>query len=417
MLGSMLIGLDGAVYAAEHLTLEDFWRAAHVTIFDACRDLLAQKTAIDFITLSARLKTRGCLDDVGGPAYVASLTDGVPRGTNIEHYCRVLRHLRLRRDCLTLGEKLRFEALSGALEGVELLGQAETWLVEIERRMGASALIPQSMAVPAAMVELERRIANPGALTGIETGFREINEYTGGWQAGDFIIVAARPSMGKTAWMLNAAVAAARLGMVVAIFSLEMTIRALEFRLWSSVSGVRLFKILHGNLTDLDQQRIGAAAAELGDMGLFMDDAATLTVTQIRTKCRQLKVSHGLDLVMVDYLQLVSGGGKYGSRQEEVADISRRLKGIGKDLDIPVIAFSQLSRASVDRKDKRPQLNDLRESGSLEQDADLVAFIHREDHAQAGATEWIIAKARNGPTGVLELYFDRDIVRFRDAAP
>lgn len=412
----MLSSRDAAIYASEHLTADDFFRDAHQTIFDACQTLAERRTGIDFVTLNAHLRIIGVLDEVGGPAYVAGLTDGVPRSTNIAHYVTVVRDHRVRRECLTLSDKIASAVAQGELTGAEMVSTVDGWLVDLDRGRGGEEMQAQATAVTDALASLDWRMAHRGELTGVTTGFTVINEWTQGWQRGDFIIVAARPSMGKTAWMLNGAVAAARAGKHVAIFSLEMTVAQLEYRLFAAMSGVSLGDILRGQMTEYQQQKISDTAAELCTLPIYIDDTAGITAPQIRAKCRRLQIEHGLDQIMVDYLQLCGGstGRNDSTRQEEVADISRRLKATGKDLQVPMVALSQLSRQRSEDKAQTPRLSDLRESGALEQDADVVAFIHRTDHKKDGAATFILEKQRNGQPATLELYFDGNIVRFSD---
>lgn len=412
----MLLSREAAIYAADHLTADDFFRAAHQTIFDACQTLTERRVALDYVTVDAHLKTIGVLDEVGGPAYVAGLTDGVPRSTNVAHYVEVVRDHRVRRECLGLADKIASAVAQGELTGGALVETVDGWLLDLDRGPGGDAMVGQGPAVANALAALDWRMAHRGELTGITTGFVGIDEWTQGWQAGDFVILAARPSVGKSALMLNMAVAAARTGKGVAIFSLEMTVEQVEFRLFSAMSGVPMENILHGALTEFQQQQVGAAAAELCALPIYLDDTAGISAPQIRAKCRRVQIEHGLDLIMVDYLQLCGGSTGRGdsTRQEEVADISRRLKATGKDLGVPMVALSQLSRPKDD-SGKPPRLTDLRESGALEQDADVVAFIHRHDHKVDGAATFILEKQRNGQPATVELFFDGSIVRFSSA--
>lgn len=419
VLGAMLIDRDAAQYAVEHLQPDDFYRAAHATIFEACRVMVERRIEIDLVTLFNHLKTTHALDEVGGASYIASITDGMMRHANIAHYIQALRDVRLRRDCMTLGDKLVAAAEGGAASGQELLTQAEQWLVDLDRARGGAEMQAQSTTVLTTMQDLERRIQYRGGISGVTSGFADVDEYTSGWQPGDLIIIAARPNVGKTALALNMILAAARAKKHVAMFSLEMSIEQLDYRFLSTMSGVMLFKILKGFVTDNDQQRIGYAASELHELPIYKDDTAIITVPQVRSKARQIQTKYGLDLIVVDYLQLLRGssGNKNASRQEEVSGISRDLKAVGKDLHVPVIALSQLSRAPEDRKDSTPRLSDLRESGAIEQDADIVMFIHRPDYKVSGIAHLIAEKTRNIPQFSVELAFNRDIVEFTTAKP
>jgi len=383
-------------------------------IFEACRSLIEQRQAVDFVTVLAHLKVLGIEEACGGAAYIAKLPDGVPRSTNISSYCEVLRDLRLRRECLEVADRMTAAVADGETPGSELLAHSEQWLIEVERARGGGAIQTPAQSSQKFLVDLERRMKSVNGLTGVETGFPQLNEFTGGWQPKHLILLAARPSMGKSALAVNTAVAAAKAGHPVLYFSLEMSSEELDARIISALSGVMLYQMQRGYLTEAQQQRIGVAAVERANLPLYIDDTPAISAPQMRAKARQLQASVGLRLLLVDYLQLATGGGWYENRQLEVADISRRLLATAKDLTVPVIALSQLSRAPEGRKDGKPKLADLRESGALEQDANEVLFLHREDHKAAGSTALLIEKQRNGPTGELELEFVRETVQFRE---
>lgn len=408
----MILSPDSALYAIEHLQPDDFFRAEHTTIFDACQSLMQRRVGVDFVTLYAHLKTIGVDDVVGGPAYIASLTDGMWRNANITSYCDTLRDLRLRRECLSVADRMTAALALGETSGSDLLSQSEQWLIEIEKARGSGAIQSPTELAGKFMADLDRRLASKHGMTGVTTGFAALNEFTGGWQNKHLILIAARPSVGKSALAGNVAFAAAASGVPVLYFSLEMSSEELDGRIVSALSGVMLYKMQRGYLTDSDQQRIAPAVQRRALLPLYIDDTAGISVPQMRAKARQLQTTLGLGLIVVDYLQLALGGGYYENRQLEVADISRQLLRLAKDLNVPVIALSQLSRKPEARKDSKPTLSDLRESGALEADANEVILLHRDDHKAPGPTAVLIEKQRNGPTGELELHFVRETVQF-----
>lgn len=421
VLGAILVNNTTLVEVSELLQPRHFYRDAHVAIYTAMLALGAAKQAIDYVTVNDALARAGQLDKVGGPAYVAGLGDGVPRAVNAPFYARIVHEKAALRDIIHTANRALDEAYADeqAPEAIARAAELSLHLATSERQAGE--LVSQRQAVPRLLADLERRISSKGALSGISSGFAVIDEYTNGWQRGDLILIAARPSMGKTAIALNMALAAARAGHKVAFFSLEMTQLQLEYRLLSSLSGVMLFKVLHGWLGPADYTRLTDAMAELEWLTLAIDDTSGLTAPEIRSKCRRMQLQEGLDLVFVDYLQLIQSptrGKRDTTRAEDVADVSRQLKALGKELAVPVVALSQLRRLDESGGPgglKRPKLSDLRESGALEQDSDVVGMIHRASHKESGPAEFLIEKQRNGPTGDLELYFDKEVVTFGPA--
>lgn len=418
VLGSMLVSETSAVYALEQLDDEDFYRHSHRLLFSLMRKLVDAKMHLDEVTLFEAVRTANASTEVGGPIYIAELANGVPHGTNVTHYAAIVRDLRVRRDVYYLTHKIQNAVMMGELNGPDLLTAIDGWLLELQKTGVQGELVTQEVSVQELYIDIERRIQNKGALTGIDTGLLTLNEMTSGWQAGDLILIAARPGIGKTSVALGMAIAAARSGTKVAVFSLEMSRQQVEYRLLSALSEVMLFKILNGHLKgDYDFKRVSRALEELHGLSIAVDDTATMTVAELRGKCRRERSQRGLGLVVVDYLQLLSGSTARGrgSRTEEVTDISRRLKLLAKEMNVPVIALSQLSRASEGRDDKRPRLSDLRESGSLEQDADIVVLLHRLDHKASGDAEVIVEKQRNGPVGPFVVHFEKDIAKFSNA--
>lgn len=418
VLGAVLLHNEAYLEAAKHLRPDDFFRDAHRRIFASMGRLLEQPGgAVDLITIKDDLGKRGDLDVVGGPAYIAALVDGMPRSTNITHYAAIVRDRSLLRALIATGNHLVTCAYVGEEAGVDLLHQADRAIVDLQHGAANGRMRSTASSNAELREALEYRHAHKGELTGVETGFASINELTSGWQAGDMIVIASRPSIGKTALVMNCAVAAARTGKRVAVFSLEMRRQQLEFRLLASMSGVPLSVLLGGWVEREDQwAALSQAIIDLNQLSINIDDAASRTVQDIRAECRRLRADGGLDLVIVDYIQLMHGtvDRRGATRNEEIADISRKLKILADELTTPVIVLSQLNRAGEARSDPRPKLSDLRESGALEQDADLVCFLHRRHHRESGTTNFIVEKQRNGPTGTLNLTITRETTRFTD---
>lgn len=426
ILGAILLHNDAYEKIAKTLEAADFYRDAHRRIFDAIERLLERPGGgVDLVTLKESLGSVGDLDEVGGPAYISALIDGVPRSTNVEHYARIVREKATLRRLIVALNRVTSQAYAAEEPAAAIVTAADRVLVEIQKDALGGAM--QSLAksnVPYAEA-LDYRIAHKGELTGIPTGFQKIDEMTMGWQRGHHIIVAARPSIGKSAFILNSARAAARAWRrgsdternKVAIFSMEMERIELEDRLLSNITGIPS-TLLRGGYVFGDEQMaaIVAGLEEMRTLGIYIDDTTGRTVEQIRAECRRLKAEGGLDEVIIDYIQLMPGSleRRGANRTEELTDISRRFKNMAGELGVPIIILSQLSRASESRPDPRPKLSDLRECGALEQDANLACFLHRRNHKEGGITQFIIEKARNGPTGVVNLDFDRDTTTFKD---
>lgn len=403
----------------EALPLRDrqFYRAAHVTIFESIRFLIEErKVQVDLVTLKEELKRRKKLDEVGGPVYIASLVNGVPRSTNVRYYAGIVREKALCRDLIETSNTLLTKAYQGEEDASALLREADRSILAIASTGVNGGMVWLRDRVSAVFGRIEYRVAHQGELTGIDTGYASINEETLGWQRGDFIIIAARPSIGKTAFILNSILAAARSGKRVAVFSLEMTREQLEDRLVAIITGVNAQRLRSGYLGVLDYPRISDSLVQLGELPIAIDDTTRLTMPAIRLACRRLRAEVGLDLAVVDYIQLVPGSldRRGATRNDEVTDIATQAKELAKELGIPLIMLSQLTRANEKRPDSRPKLSDLRESGSLEQVADVVAFLHRRHHRESGTTQFILEKQRNGATGTVNLTFDRDTQTFTD---
>jgi replicative DNA helicase len=413
VLGSVLIHNSVVDHAAEVLTGAMFYRDAHRRIWKSMTALADARQGIDPITLTTELARTGDLKDVGGPAYLASLVDGLPHSANVPYYAGIVREKFLLRQLIHAGSQLVAHAYDGARTSTEILIEADRALLDAQFHGEAGGLVEMKERASELFDDLEALVANKGQLLGLDTGFPSINDQTQGWQSGDLIIIAARPSIGKTAFVVNSAIVPARQGKHVAIFSLEMRRRQLERRMLSFLSGVPLSKIQTGYLTDSDYKGLATALGILAELPLYINDRSGLTVSNIRLACRRQRHEHGLDLVVVDYVQLIRGSldRRAATRNEELGDISQRLKWLADELSVPVIVLSQLKRIGH----SRPSLDDLRDSGSLEQDADLVCFLHRKNHKESGITNFILEKQRNGPTGTVNLSLDRDIQLFTDA--
>lgn len=421
LLGSLMIDRHAMDKVADSLRPEDFYKHEHATIFEAMQDLFEKNTPIDIVSVKNYLKERGKLDSSGGDEYLVSMVNSVATAAHIPHYADVVRKKRILRSLIDTS--LMINEL-GYQEG----GDVEAMLDEAERRIfniGQSALKQKFVSVGEALGEAWDRIdalhKGDGALRGVPTGFADLDKLLSGLQPSDLIILAARPSLGKTTFALDIARnVAVEKGIPVGIFSLEMSTQQITDRLIASTAEVDLWKLRTGKLNTKsdDFLRVQEALDKLSKAPIFIDDAASNNIMEMRAMARRLKAEHGLGLIIVDYLQLMEGRGKTESRVQEVSEFSRSLKGLAKELDVPIIALSQLSRLVEQRHPPIPRLSDLRESGSIEQDADIVMFIYREDKAKRESTgrdniaEILVEKHRNGPTGKVELYFNGEKVKF-----
>lgn len=417
LLGAILVNNAAFEKALEYVKPRDFFRRAHGAIFEACSRLIdGQRRDVDLVTLKEELARVGELDECGGPAYIAALTDGVPRSSNVASYAQIVREQATLRRVIKLANGLLNDAYDAEKPSAEIITEADKGIIELQRGGEAGKLLDLRETHTALYADLEHRAQNAGKLIGIETGFPSLNDLTLGWQPGELIVLAARPSIGKTAFMLHTAISAARTGKVVAMFSLEMRRRQLEYRMLSSLSGIALTRLQGGYLGDVDYERLRPAMEELSQMAIYIDDRGGQTAWDIRAACRRTRSEHGLDLVIIDYVQLIPGtmDRRGASRNDEVTDISRRVKALSDEVSAPVFLLSQLNRASETRADSRPKLTDLRESGALEQDADKVVFLHRKHHRESGVTNVIFDKDRNGPGGVVNVTFTRDNQTFVD---
>jgi replicative DNA helicase len=424
VLGAILVHNDAFNLAAQVIEPADFYRDAHRRIFDKMITLNERNHAIDFVTLKEELARAGELDEVGGPAYVASLADGVPRATNVEYYAKIVKEKATLRNLIYAANKILTNAYEADQESDLILDEAESAIFSVADVRLKAGFVPMKELVKESFPKIEQLFEQKRFITGVPTGFVDLDEMTRGLQPGDLIIVAARPSMGKTSLVLNISqYVAAQPDLVVGFFSLEMSKESLFIRLLTSEAQIDSHRLMSGAIGQKDYSRISHALETLSSMKLYIDDTASIGVLEMRAKCRRLQAEHGLNLIVVDYIQLMSGRGRFENRTLELAAISRSLKGLAKELSVPIIVLSQLSRAPEARADHRPQLSDLRESGALEQDADLVGLIYRDDvynkdpnNPDAGTAELIIAKQRNGPTGTVRLAFLREQTRFANLA-
>jgi len=424
VLGAILVHNDAFNMAAQVIDSGDFYRDAHRRVFDRMVALNERGQAIDFITLKEELSRAGELDEVGGPAYVASLADGVPRATNVEYYARIVKEKSTLRQLIYAANRIVTNAYEAEQEADLILDEAESAIFAFADSRLKAGFVPMSDLVRDSYPQIEQLFEQKRLITGVPSGFVDLDEMTRGFQRGDLVIVAARPSMGKTSLVLNIAQhVATQPDLAVGFFSLEMSRESLFIRLLTSEAQIDSHRLMSGAIGQKDYGRISHALELLSGMRLFIDDTANVGVLEMRAKSRRLQSEHGLNLLVVDYIQLMSGRGRFENRTLELASISRSLKGLAKELNIPIVVLSQLSRAPESRSDHRPQLSDLRESGALEQDADVVILIYRDDvynrdpnNPDAGTAELILAKQRNGPTGVVRLAFLREQTRFANLA-
>lgn len=411
-LGAALVHHSSADYISDKLLPEHFFRRAHQDVFKAIRSLRDAKQEIDFVTLKNELARKKRLDDVGGPAYISGLADGVPRATNVPYYAGILKDLAAKRALVELTHDIAGHVVNNEHPATAIIAEADRRLLDLQRGHADGRMRSLRDSALELFNDLEWRTSHRGQLTGIETGFQSINDLTLGWQAGDMDVIAARPSIGKTTLAMNSAVAAAQSGKRVAIFSLEMKRKQLEYRILSQLSQIPLSRILAGLLTTTDYARLSQALEQMNTLPIEIDDRAAQTVLDVRHACRRLRADGGLDLVVVDYLGLMPGvlERKSANKNDQIEDTVNRLKALADDLQAPVLVLSQLKRI-----EGVPKLDDLRDSGSIEQVADVVVLLHRKNHRASGLTEGIFAKQRNGATGTVKLNLDRDTTTFTDA--
>src|SRR5438876_7740336 len=414
VLGAILLHNDAFNLAAEVIDARDFCRYAHLRIFDKMVTLAERGDAIDLVTLKEELGRAGELDEIGGPAYITALVDGVPRSTNVEHYARIIKEKATLRNLIFSANKILATAYEGGEEADVILDQAEHAIFAIADDKVRDGFVSLRDLAQSSFETIEKLHARKELITGVPTGYTDLDEMTSGLQPSDLVIVAARPSMGKTSLVLNIAQhVGTKTDLTVGLFSLEMSKEQLFLRMLTAEARIDAHRLRGGFLGERDWGKLSQAIGTLSETKIFVDDTPSIGVLEMRAKCRRLASEHGLHLVVIDYIQLMQGRGRFENRNLELASISRSLKGLAKELSVPIVVLSQLSRAPESRSDHRPQLSDLRESGALEQDADVVMFIYREDmyadrsqpaasDAQ-GVAEIILGKQRNGPTGIVKL--------------
>ena len=408
VIGSMIIDKTAIAQAAEGLKEEDFYRDSHKVIFKAIIKMFQKDMAVDLVTLLEYLKSTSQLENAGGATYVTEISGSVPTTANLSSYIKIVSEKSTLRRLIRASTEI-IEASYNEQGNVEkVLDTAEKRIFDIAEKRSTSDYEALSDVLERSFQQIEKLFNNKGDITGVGSGFMDLDAKTSGFQKGDMVLIAARPSMGKTTFALNIAEhAALREGKSVVIFSLEMSKDQLAYKLLCSEANVDMLALRTGNLEDKDWDSIARASGPLSKAKIYIDDTAGVTVMEMRSKCRRIKIEHGIDLIMIDYLQLMSGSGSE-SRQQEVSEISRSIKALAKEMECPVIALSQLSRAPEQRADHRPMLSDLRESGSIEQDADVVMFLYRDEYynketEEKNVGECIIAKQRNGPVGTVKL--------------
>ncbi len=425
VLGAILINNHAFNQAAEVIDSGDFFRDAHRRIFEKIVSLTDRNQPVDLVTLTDELDRSGELEEVGGPAYISSLTDGVPRSANVEYYAKIVKEKSTLRRLISSANEVLSRAYDAEDDADLQLDEAERSIFQIAEGRMRSGFVPLGQLVDSSYTTLETLQEQRGLITGVPSGFHDLDEMTSGFQPADLVIVAARPSMGKTSFVMNIALNAAHHGKSVGVFSLEMSKEQLFLRILTSEARVDAHRFRGGYLGEQDYDRIASALSQLHELKVFIDDTPSAGILEMRAKTRRLKMEHGLDMIIIDYLQLMQGRGRFESRQQELASISRSLKILAKELGVPILALSQLSRASETRTDHRPQLSDLRESGALEQDADVVLFIYREemygapeerDPESENKAKIIIGKQRNGPIGDVDLAFLKQFTRFENLA-
>ncbi|GIM45857.1 replicative DNA helicase [Collibacillus ludicampi] len=418
VLGAILIDPDVLTTVTEVLQPEDFYRTSHQRIFSAMCAIGDQGEPVDLVTVTAYLQDNNQLEEIGGVSYLATLANAVPTSANVDYYANIVHEKAVLRRLIRVATQIASSGYDGSSTVSELIDDAERRIFEIaQEKTTTRGFTPIRDILMTTFERIEYLYNNRGGVSGIPSGYPDLDKMTSGWQKSDFIIVAARPSVGKTAFALNVAQNVAKAGYPVAIFSLEMSKEQLVQRIICAEANLDAGRMRTGFLEEDDWPKLTMAIATLSETPIFIDDTPNVTVSEIRSKCRRLQAEHGLGLILMDFLQVIQGRGKGDNRQQEVSEISRTLKMIARELNVPVIALSQLSRSVEQRQDKRPLMSDLRESGSIEQDADIVAFLYRDDYydpesEKKNIVEIIIAKQRNGPTGKVELVFLKNFNKF-----
>ncbi|HHX28762.1 MAG: replicative DNA helicase [Bacillota bacterium] len=415
VLGSMLIEREAVLTALEILTAEDFYKEQNRIIFRRMAEMAEVPEAVDLVTLSDKLRSTGELERIGGMAELARLANFVPTAANVEYYARIVAEKAILRRLIAAATEIAATAYRGTDEVDELLDKSEELIFQVARRRSRQSYVQLKDVLVETLEKLEYMASHGGETVGIPSGLGDLDRLTSGFQPSDLIILAARPSVGKTSLGLNMARnVALKADLPVVVFSLEMSKEQVAQRLLCSEAAISSQKLRNGFLDEEEWRRLSSALGRLGEAKIYIDDTPSISVMELRTKCRRLQAEHGLGMVIVDYMQLMRPSKKAENRQQEISEISRSLKGIARELNVPVIALSQLSRAVEQRQKQIPQLSDLRESGAIEQDADIVMFLYSDPEDPENTIQLIIAKQRNGPTGSIRLFFSREICRFED---
>ncbi len=423
LLGAILLEPKAFLNIASFLEGDDFHLKRHEYIWQALNRLQARNEAIDYVTLSRELQDMSKLEEVGGPAYLTSLVNNTPSSVHAEVYGRLVERASIRRKMLMATDEIRKLALDEELPIDKVISESEQTLFSVSSSQIKREFVPIWDAVSEYYDEMEKLLAAGQGMVGLPTGFKALDGLLGGFQKSDLIVFAGRPGMGKTSWLLTVALSIARRGARVALFTMEMGVEQMVQRLISMETGIKIQQLRTASISAREHTRFTEAIGRLANLPLFIDDTPAVTPVEMRTKCRRLQHEYGLDVVMVDYMQLMSAGRPYeNNRVQEISYISRALKELARELNVTMLSTSQLSRAVEQRQDKRPQLSDLRESGSIEQDADAVMFLYRDEVYNPETTEFpnqadvLLSKHRHGPTGVIQLYFEKSITKFMDVS-
>ena len=421
VLGAMLIKKEAIIEVQEILRPDDFYREIHRIVYEAMVRLQNNDEAVDLVTLTEELRKTDMLDKVGGLGFITQLANIVGTAANVSYHAKIVKEKAELRNLINVATEIAGKAYEDSDEVENIMDEAEKKILAVASRQGGGAFESMKNIVMRTFERINILYESKGGLTGISSGFKDLDKLTAGLQKSDLILVAARPSMGKTAFTLNIASYVGLHGGSVAFFSLEMSKEQLMQRMLCSEGGIDASRLRTGQLDEVEWNKMVGVADKMSRAPIYIDDTAGITVMELRSKARRLKAEHGLDLIIIDYLQLMQGRASKNSdnRQQEISEISRSLKALARELDVPVIALSQLSRSVESRQIKKPMLSDLRESGSLEQDADIVMFLYREDYydkdtENKNITEIIVAKHRNGPVDSVQLFFQKEYTKFRD---
>lgn len=421
VIGSVLLDNDMMEPAADLLTGEDFYAAQYGLIFDAMLELYNARKPIDMVTLSAKLKEKGAPEEMQSAEFLKEILNAVPTSANIKAYAQIVYEMSTLRRLIKASQNTSDECYLQKDELEMIMNNAEKRIYDIVQSRNTRDFEPISQTVIKALNRIQEVANVKGNITGLASGFKDLDSYTAGFQPSDYIIIGARPSMGKTAFVLSiAANVVLKQNKAVAIFSLEMSRESLVNRLFAIDAWIDAQDIRTGSLSDDDWEKLSESAERIGNSKLIIDDTPGITISELRSKARKYKMDHNIEMIAIDYIQLMSSGRKVENRQQEIAEISRAIKGIARELNIPILVLSQLNRASQDRMGHKPAMSDIRESGAIEQDADVIMFLHREDYynqetERKNVTDVIIAKQRNGPTGEIHLTWQPKFTRFADS--